>query len=138
MAYTKDIALSDKITIDGTDASNAFRTFGLDSTDDQVDASGFSETGNDELLQGKRAQSFSGECFYTPESYALLYPLYRDRTTFELEWQPDGLADDTREVWYGNVKLLSFNPTATRGDVRVMTCTFTAADADGIVAGAAT
>lgn len=134
MSYTKDIALHDEITVDGTDASNAFRTFGFSSEHTQVDASGFSVSGADENLAGRTAQSLEGEAFYTPESYALLYPLHANRTIFEIVWQPDGLIDNSREAYVGNVQLLTFNPNATRGDVRVMTCTFSAADENGIAA----
>lgn len=132
MSYTKDIALHDSIVIDGTDASNAFRSFGFAGEDSDVDVSGFSESGNDESLSGTRAQSFEGEAFYTPESYELLWPLFKNRTIFEVQWTPDGLVDPTRETYYGNCQLRAFNPNATRGDVRVMTCTFKAADEDGI------
>ena len=134
MAFTKDIALHDEILIDGTDASNAFRTFGFSSEHTEEDVSGFSVTGFDETLAGKTAQSLSGEAFYTPESYALLYPLHANRTVFAIQWQPDGLVDPTRETYIGNVQLNTFNPEATRGSVRVMTCTFKAADENGITA----
>lgn len=133
MAYTKEIALHDKITINSVEASNAFRTFGFSSEHTSEDVSGFSLSGTDETLAGKTAQSLSGEAFHTPESYALLYHLHRDRTIFPLVWQPEGLLDAARETFTGNVQLLTFNPNATRGSVRVMTCTFTAADATGIV-----
>lgn len=132
MAYTKQIALHDRITIDGTDTSNAFRSMAVDNTDNDVDVSGFSVSGNDESLSGTRAQSFSGEAFYTPELHDLLWHLYVNRTVFPMEWQPDGLVDSAREVWSGNVQLRSYPPGATRGDVRVVTLTFRAADDTGI------
>jgi hypothetical protein len=138
VSYTKQIALSDKITIDGTDVSDAFRSFGLTSEDEQVDVSGFNATGADEFLQGKRTQSFQGEVFYTSEIYTLLYPIYANRTVVEVEWQPDGLSDATREVYYGNCSMLQFSPTTTRGDVAAYSVTLAAADAAGIVAAAAT
>ena len=72
MAYTKDIALTDEIHIDGVDVSDAFRSFGFSSEREQVDVSGFNATGADEFLAGKKTDSFTGECFYTPEIYALL------------------------------------------------------------------
>jgi hypothetical protein len=134
MTYTKEIALHDEIIIDGTDASNAFRTFGFSSEHTQEDVSGFSVSGFSEFLAGVTNQSLSGEAFYTPETYALLYPLHANRTIFPIQWQPDGLIDSTRETYIGNVQLLTFNPDATRGSVRVMTCTFTAADENGIAA----
>lgn len=138
VSYTKDIALHDFIQVDGSDMSNAFRQVGLEFTDAEVDASGFSVSGTDETLQGNRAAALTAEVFYTPESYAILWPLFRDRETFEIVWQPDGLIDSNREVWHGNVKLFGFPPNATRGDVRVMSLTFRAADETGITADAAT
>jgi|KBSMisStandDraft_5_1062788.scaffolds.fasta_scaffold01470_6 hypothetical protein len=132
MSYTKGIALHDEIHIDGNDVSNAFRSFGFAGEDSDVDVSGFSVTGNDESLSGTRAQSFEGEAFYTPELWAILWPLFDDRTVFEVVWRPNGLIDSSRETYYGNVQLRSFNPNATRGDVQVMTCTFKAADETGI------
>jgi hypothetical protein len=132
MAFTKDIALHDSISIDGNDVSNAFRTFGFTSDDAQVDVSGFSVTGTEETLQGVRSQTLEGEAFYTPELFAILYPLYNSRSVFFVSWQPDGLIDGSREIYEGNVHIFTFNPNATRGDVRVMTCTFKAADSAGI------
>ena len=132
MAYTKDIALTDEIHIDGVDVSDAFRSFGFSSEREQVEVSGFNATGADEFLAGKKTDSFTGECFYTPEVYALLWPIYNGRTTVAVRWTPDGLADPTREYFYGNMQLLAFNPSATRGDVRVMTLTLVAADENGI------
>jgi hypothetical protein len=134
MAYPRNIALHDEILIDGTDASNAFRAFGFSSEHTSEDVSGFSVTGFDETLAGRTAQTLKGEAFYTPESYALLYPLHANREVFPIQWQPEGLTDSTRETYVGNVQLLTFNPEATRGSVRVMTCTFVAADEDGITA----
>jgi hypothetical protein len=138
VTYTKDIALHDKISVDGSDMSNAFSAIALALTDAQVDASGFSVSGFDETLQGNRAAGITATIFYTPESHAILYPLYRDRVVFEIVWQPDGLIDATREVWHGMVKLYGYPPDATRGNVRTMQVTFTGADANGIVADAAT
>jgi hypothetical protein len=74
MAYTKKIARHDKITIDGTDVSNSFKTMGRPSVDATEDVSGFSTTGNDETLPGSRAQSFTGEAFYTEELALILEP----------------------------------------------------------------
>ena len=134
MSFTKQIALHHKITVDGQDMSNAFRTFGFSSEHSQEDASGFSVSGADENLAGKTAQSLSGEAFYTRESYGILWYLHINRTIFPIEFQPDGLIDATREKYSGNVQLLTFNPNDTRGSVSVMTCNFTAADDNGISA----
>ena len=76
MAYTKKIAKHDKITIDGTDVSNSFRTFGFSSEHTQEDVSGFSVSGIDEFLPGRTTQWFTGEAFYTEELAALVYPLH--------------------------------------------------------------
>ncbi len=132
MSYTKDIALHDSITIDGTDVSNAFRSFGLTSDGTLVDVSGFSVSGKDENLVGNKAEQFAGDCFYTPESYALLWPLHNENTIFELTWQPEGLVDVHREVFYAMVQMPNFDPNATRGDARVMACVFNPADENGI------
>lgn len=132
MAYTKDIALADEIHVDGVDVSDAFKSFGFSSEKEQVDVSGFNATGADESLAGKKAETFTGEMFYTPETYALLWPLYAAGTIFVVRWTPNGLADPTREYFYANCQILSFPPQATRGDVRTMQVTFTPADENGI------
>lgn len=132
MAFTKDNALHDKITVDGQDMSNAFRTFGFNSEHESIDVSGFSVSGADETIAGKTTQTLEGEAFYTPESFAILYYLHANRTIFPIAWQPEGLTDASRETFSGNVQLLTFNPNAERGSARVMTCTFTAADENGI------
>ncbi len=138
MTFTKSIALHDKITIDHEDMSNAFRSFGQPNTKTQEDVSGFSVSGRNETLPGAITQSFEGECFYTPESYAILKPLFDNSTVFEIIWQPDGLIDPTREVYFGNVTMYEFGPSVTRGSVEVFPCTFMAADENGIQSGAAT
>jgi len=115
VTYTKQIARHDKITIDGTDVSNSFRTFGRPSTDSQEDVSGFSTTGVDEFLPGTRNQQFTGEAFYTEELAAIVEPLYTARTTCVITWQPDGLVDATREIYSGTCTITEFSPDNTRG-----------------------
>lgn len=138
MTYTKDIARHDKIVLDGVDASNMFRTFNPTDERSDEDATGFSVTGTRESLAGTREQSFEGEAFYGSEAYALLKPLYDNDDKFELQYQPNGLVDDTREVYYGIVRLRNWNPQATVGGVRTFTLNFVAADSTGIVSAAAT
>lgn len=138
MTYTKDIARHDRISIDGTDVSNSFRQFGFTSEHSEEDASGFSETGNDETLPGSTAQGFTGEAFYTPELWALVYPLHRDRDTVEIQWQPNGLVDPTREVYYGNCTINQWGPEAQRGSVRVFPFSAKPADSTGILSAAGT
>jgi len=134
VAYTKKIARHDKITIDGTDVSNSFRRFARTSTDDRVDVSGFSTTGTDEFLPGPRDQQFTGEAFYTEELAAIVEPLYTNRTSCVITWQPDGLVDATREIYSGTCTITEFSPENTRGDVS--TFPFAASpDASGITVG---
>lgn len=132
MAYTKEIARHHKITIDATDVSNAFRQFGFTSEHSEEDVSGFSVSGNDEFLPGSTNQGFSGEAFYTEEFAALVYPLHANRTVVEITYQPDGLVDSTREVYYANCTINQFGPAATRGTVNTMPFSAKPADENGI------
>jgi hypothetical protein len=106
MAYTKLVAKSDKITIDGTDVSNSFRNFSYTSEHSEVDVSGFSAAGTDETLPGNTAQTFVGEAFYTEELALIVEPL--------------GLVDATREIYTGTCTINQFGPSNTRGEVSVM------------------
>jgi len=134
VTYTKLIAHSDKITIDGTDVSNSFRTFGRPSEDSREDVSGFSATGNDEFLPGTRDQRFEGEAFYTEELALIVEPLYKNRTTCTITWQPNGLVDATREIYSGTCTISEFSPSNTRGSASVFP--FVALpDANGIQVG---
>lgn len=132
MDFTKDIALHHKITADGEDVSNAFRSFGQPSSKAVQDASGFSRSGSDEQLAGAKTQTFEGEMFNTPESFGLFKPFFDQGTIFFMTWQPEGLTDPSREVYYGYVQMTQFGASVTRGDVEVFPTTFIAADADGI------
>jgi hypothetical protein len=121
VAYTKKISRHDKITIDGTDVSNSFRTFGMSSEHSQEDVSGFSATGYDEFLPGSTTQRFTGEAFYTEELGAIVQPLHANRTSCTITWQPDGLVDATREIYTGTGCIIfTFGPENTRGSVAVM------------------
>jgi hypothetical protein len=129
----KEIALHDEVIIDGEDVSNFARTANFNSEHEQVDVSGFSISGADEFLAGRTVQSFEAEFFHGAQIHALLYPLHRDREIFPISWQPQGLVETSREVLAGNAQLLTYNPNAERGGVRIITATFTAADEDGLV-----
>jgi hypothetical protein len=129
----KEIALHDRVEIDNVDVSNLARTANFNSEHTQEDVSGFSVSGADEFLAGRTVQSFEAEFFHGNTIHALLYPLHANRTIFRLEWQPQGLVQTTREVLAGNVQLLTYNPNAERGGVRVITATFSAADEAGLV-----
>ena len=115
MAYTKKISRHDKITIDGTDVSNSFSRFGVESAHSDEDVSGFSATGNDELLPGSTAQAFVGTAFYTEELALIVQPLHANRTACTITWQPDGLVDATREIYTGSCTIMEFSPNNTRG-----------------------
>lgn len=130
--YTKIIAKSDFISIDGTDYSNAFREFSLSSADSQVDASGFSETGVDENLQGARAQGFTGTFFISSAVASDFWTMHATRSVVPIIWQPNGLVDNTGPSWSGNCTIDVFNPGDTRGDVSTSPFTATSADAAGI------
>ena len=132
MAYTKKISRHDKILIDGTDVSNSFRQFGFSSEHSEEDVSGFSVSGVDETLPGTTAQSFTGEAFYTEELAAIVEPLHRNRTVCSISWQPDGLVDATREIYYGECTINQFGPANTRGQVATMPFSARPADENGI------
>jgi hypothetical protein len=132
VAYTKLVARHDKITIDGTDVSNSFRQFGFTGEHSEEDASGFSASGQDELLAGRTSTGFTGEAFYTEELAAIVAPIFFDRTVVEITWQPNGLVDATREVYVGDCQVFTFGPTNTRGSVSTMPFEARAATEDGI------
>lgn len=132
MTYTKQIALHDRISVDGVDVSNAFHSFGFTSEDATVDVSGFSVSGADETLSGSRAQGFTGDVYVTKEIEALFWPIHLNRTSVGVSWQPDGLIDNTRKSYHGLCQLRSFSPADTRGDASTFTATFTISDANGI------
>ena len=132
MAYTKLIARHDKITIGGTDVSNSFREFGFTGEHTEEDVSGFSVSGQDETLAGRTATGFNGEAFYTEELVAIVGPLFFNRSTTTITWQPNGLIDATREIYTGVCQIMTFGPTNTRGSVSTMPFSARAATEAGI------
>lgn len=120
MTYTKLIARSDKILINGTDVSNSFRSFGYSSENTKEDVTGFSATGTKEELPGVTNQSFTGEAFYTEELVLIIEPLHRARTPATISWQPNGLVDATREIYSGTCTIDTFGPANTVGSVSTM------------------
>ena len=132
MAYTKKIARHDKVVIDGTDVSNAFRQLGFTGTNAVEDVTGFSATGNVEELAGRTTTGFTGEMYYTEESAAIVYPIFANRSIVEMSWQPDGLVDASREIYIGNVQINEFSPANTVGSVMTSPFSASAADEDGI------
>ena len=132
MAYTKLISRHDKITIDDVDVSNSFSEFGYSSEHSEEDVSGFSVSGLDETLPGATSQEFTGTAFYTEELAAIVEPLHRARTVCSISWQPNGLVDSTREIYYGECTINQFGPANTRGSVSTMPFTARPADENGI------
>lgn len=132
MAYTKKIARHDRVLIDGTDVSNAFRQIGFTGSNAVEDVTGFSVTGNAEEIAGRTTTGFSGEAYYTEEFAAIVYPIFANRTVVEMVWQPDGLVDATRENYVGNVQINEFSPSNTVGAVMTTPFSASAADEDGI------
>jgi hypothetical protein len=134
VAYTKKIARHDKVMIDGTDVSNAFRQLGFNGSNAVEDVTGFSVTGNAEEIAGRTTTGFSGEAYYTEEFAAIVYPIFQNRSVVEMSWQPDGLVDATREIYIGNVQINEFSPSNTVGSVMTTPFSASAADEDGITA----
>lgn len=132
MAATKKVGSFDEVRIDGVNVSDLFDSFGLESTDEEIPAPSFNADGYEETLTGSRKQAFVGRAYYTTESYALLFPLYSDRTVFEVGWQPDGLRDPTRETYVGNVRLTTFSPRSEFGQPQRWDVRLVAADNNGI------
>jgi hypothetical protein len=132
MAYTKKVAKRDKITIDGTDVSSSFRTFGYNSTKATVPAGGFNADGTTETLPGDATQVFTGEAYYTEELAAIVEPLHRADTVCTITWQPEGLVDATREIYTGEMTINEFGPANTFGEVMTMPFNAITADPTGI------
>lgn len=128
----KEIALHDKITIDGTDFSNLVRSVETESEHEQVDASGFSVSGQDEFLAGSQTKSITFEVFGGDESAPILIPIHEDRETVYVTWQPDGLLDSSRETLVGNCLLVSYPVGSSRKEVRATPARFVPADEDGL------
>lgn len=134
MAFTKIVAKHDKITIGGTDYSNAFNEFGFTSEHSTVDASGFSVSGVDETQPGNTAQGFAGTMFVTDETVAGIFPLHINKTPTEITWQPNGLIDSGATIFRGTCTINTFSPSDTRGSVSTTPFSATIADENGIVA----
>jgi len=133
----KRVALKDSFMVDTSDLSNLARAVNADFSDEQVDVSGFSATGVNEYLPGPRTQTVT-VTFYgsygASEVHAVLYPLYKNRSTTVIKWRTDQTTpvSATNPELRGNAKLFSYGPGATRGDVDTFDVTFTAFDAAGL------
>lgn len=127
-----EIALHDLCTIDGTDYSNLLRGWSVESENGQIEASGMSVSGLDEYIDGSRASAINMTLKYTQALNAALWPIHRDREVVAVTLQPQGLVDDGREIWFGNLSLPSYPPEATRGELKVVSVRWTPGDEDGI------
>lgn len=130
----KRIPFYDYVEIDGVNLSNFARDVNYESTDDQVDVSGFNPTGASEFLQGTRVRQVEVEFFMgrgAGEVHQVLYPLHDARAEFDFVWRPDVNASvsATNEELRGTVRLLNYNEHATRGEAETATFTFIASDA---------
>jgi hypothetical protein len=133
----KRIALKDKILVDAVDLSNFARSVEFSSEHERVDVSGFNPTGSNEYLAGQTEQSVTVEFFGSygaAEAQQTLYPIHRDREIVAFEWTPDQTqaVSATNPALRGNVQLLTYNPSATRGEEEAWTAEFVAADPAGL------
>jgi len=131
----KRIALKDFIEVDGVDLSNLARQVTFESTDDQVDVSGFNPTGSSEFLAGNRVRQVTVEFFVSRgsnEVHQVIFPIHDGRLTSTFRWRADSSASvgATNEELRGDVKILSYSEGGTRGDVETTSVVFIEADAD--------
>lgn len=117
MAFTKQRGSSAKVTIDGTDVSNAFRSFRFTSENNRDDVTGFSATGTTEEIPADQTQAFVGEAYYAQELAAIVQPLHANRTLCTISYQPHGLVDATREIYTGECYIHTFEAPSEVGQV---------------------
>ena len=134
---SKRVALKDHLQVDAVDLSEFCRMVRFSSEHEQVDVSGFSDTGFNEYLAGPTTQTLTCE-FYgsygTSEVHQTLYPIHRDKEVVAVEWRQDQTVavSATNPQLEGNVQLLSYGPGATRGEVETFEATFVTADSAGL------
>jgi hypothetical protein len=130
----KRIALYDFVEVDGVSLSNLCRSVQFESTDDQVDVSGFNPTGASEFLAGNRVRQVTCEFFGSRgsnEVHQVIFPIHDGRLTCTFRWRADvnNAVSATNEELRGNVKVLSYPEGATRGEAETQTVVFIQADA---------
>ena len=133
----KRIALKDSVFVDTSDLSNWARAVEFSSEHDRIDVSGFNATGAKEYLAGATEQSVTVEFFSgygAGEPHTILYPIHKNRTTVAFKWRPDQTApvSATNPELRGNVQLLTYNPSVTRGEEEAWEAEFVAADPAGL------
>jgi hypothetical protein len=130
----KRIALTDFVEVDGVDVSNLVRQVTFESTDDQVDVSGFNPAGSSEFLAGTRTRQVTLEVFGSRaanEIHQVLFPIHDGRLTASFRWRADSNlpVSATNEELRGNVKILTYGEGGTRGDAETATITLIEASA---------
>jgi hypothetical protein len=133
----KRIALKDHVLVGTQDLSPFARSVAFSSEHERVDVSGFTATGANEYLAGQTEQSVTVEFFGSygaSEVHQTLYPIHQDRDIVPFEWRSDQTAavSPTNPQLEGNVQLLTYSPSATRGEAETWEATFVAADAAGL------
>ena len=133
----KRIALKDAVTVDTTDLSNWARAVEFSSEHERIDVSGFNATGSNEYLAGQTEQSVTVEFFNgyaAGEPHTILYPIHKNRTVVPFKWRQDQTAavSATNPELRGNVQLLTYNPSVTRGEEDAWSAEFVAADPAGL------
>ena len=133
----KRIALKDHVLVDAVDLSNFARAVGFSSEHERIDVSGFSATGTNEYLAGQTEQEVTVEFFGSygsGEVHQTLYPIHRDKEIVAFEWRPDQTVAvlATNPQLEGNVQLLTYNPSVTRGEEEAWEAVFVAADSAGL------
>ena len=133
----KRIALKDSVEVDAVDLSNFARAVEFSSEHERIGVSGFNPTGSNEYLAGQTEQSVTVE-FYgsygSGEVHQTLYPIHKNREIVAFAWRPDMTVavSATNPSLEGNVQLLTYNPSVTRGEEDAWSAEFVAADADGL------
>ncbi len=119
----KRLALTDYIALDGVDISNLVRALEFESTDEEVDVSGFNPTGASEFLQGTRVRAVTIECYVSRganEIHQIVFPIHDARASCTFVWRADGAAgavvSATNEELRGLVKIPAYTEGGTRGE----------------------
>lgn len=135
---SKSIALKDFVEVDHVDISDLCYGVHPTMTHTQEDVSGFNSTGSDEYLPGRTTSTVTLDlfgAFGSNETHQVLYPLFRDRSTFYFRWRPDmsNPVSATNPELRGNANIYEYGPEAQRGSVRTFSATLQAADSTGFV-----
>jgi hypothetical protein len=131
---SKRLALTDLIEIDGTDLSNLARSVEFESTDEEIDVSGFNPTGASEFLQGTRVRAVTIEFYVSRgsnEVHQVVFPIHDQRLDCTFVWRADSVAgvSATNEELRGLVKIPTYSEGGTRGEAETTSIRFVEADA---------